>query len=114
MRFIEFAGLHIDPRVIGQKNSLIQGEHIRRKNGCIVNTGAKLTRDEIRRKISENKEMYELPEEEWSTIELPLPEDPQLCKASAHARYAGKYYMVTTTPFLTLFFLPHCLCFHQC
>lgn len=74
----EFAGLHIDPRVIGQKNSLIQGEHIRRKNGCIVNTGAKLTRDEIRRKISENKEMYELPEEEWSTIELPLPEDPQL------------------------------------
>ncbi|KAF9351430.1 hypothetical protein BGX34_000565 [Mortierella sp. NVP85] len=74
----EFAGLHIDPRVIGQKNSLIQGEHIRRKNGCIVNTGAKLTRDEIRRKIAENKEMYEIPEEEWGVIELPLPEDPQL------------------------------------
>ncbi|KAF9129115.1 hypothetical protein BGW39_004457 [Mortierella sp. 14UC] len=74
----EFAGLHIDPRVIGQKNSLIQGDHIRRKNGCIVNTGAKLSRDEIRRRVAENKEQYELPEEEWMAIELPLPEDPQL------------------------------------
>ncbi|KAF9209292.1 hypothetical protein BGZ49_005356 [Haplosporangium sp. Z 27] len=74
----EFAGLHIDPRVIGQKNSLIQGEHIRRKNGCIVNTGAKISREEIRRRIAENKEQYELTEEEWSAIELPLPEDPQL------------------------------------
>lgn len=74
----EFAGLHIDPRVIGQKNSLIQGDHIRRKNGCIVNTGAKLSRDEIRRRVAENKEQYELTEEEWNAIELPLPEDPQL------------------------------------
>ncbi|KAG0225870.1 hypothetical protein BGW42_004064 [Actinomortierella wolfii] len=74
----EFAGLHIDPRVIGQKNSLIQGEHIRRKNGCIVNTGAKLSREEIRRRVAENKELYELPEEVWKNIELPLPEDPQL------------------------------------
>ncbi|KAG0359582.1 hypothetical protein BG005_000531 [Podila minutissima] len=74
----EFAGLHIDPRVIGQKNSLIQGDHIRRKNGCIVNTGAKLSREEIRRRVAENMEQYELTEEEWSTIELPLPEDPQL------------------------------------
>ncbi|GJJ73226.1 hypothetical protein EMPS_05584 [Entomortierella parvispora] len=74
----EFAGLHIDPRVIGQKNSLIQGEHIRRKNGCIVNTGAKLSREEIRRRVAENKELYELTEEEWLAIELPLPEDPQL------------------------------------
>ncbi|KAG0328513.1 hypothetical protein BG000_000454 [Podila horticola] len=71
----EFAGLHIDPRVIGQKNSLVQGDHIRRKNGCIVNTGAKLSREEIRRRVAENKELYELTEEEWSAIELPLPED---------------------------------------
>ncbi|KAG0297527.1 hypothetical protein BGZ96_006036 [Linnemannia gamsii] len=74
----EFAGLHIDPRVIGQKNSLIQGDHIRRKNGCIVNTGAKLSREEIRRRVAENRELYELTEEEWTTIDLPLPEDPQL------------------------------------
>lgn len=53
----EFAGLHIDPRVIGQKNSLVQGDHIRRKNGCIVNTGAKLSREEIRRRVAENKEL---------------------------------------------------------
>lgn len=44
--------------MIGQKNSLIQGDHIRRKNGCIVNTGAKLSRDEIRRRVAENKEQY--------------------------------------------------------
>ncbi|KAG0051609.1 hypothetical protein BGZ83_003529 [Gryganskiella cystojenkinii] len=74
----EFAGLHIDPRIIGQKNSLIQGDHIRRKNGCIVNTGAKISREEIRRRVTENKELYELTEEEWLAIELPLPEDPQL------------------------------------
>ncbi|KAF9379136.1 hypothetical protein CPC16_010913 [Podila verticillata] len=74
----EFAGLHIDPRVIGQKNSLIQGDHIRRKNGCIVNTGAKLSREEIRRRVAENKDQFELTEEEWTAIELPLPEDPQL------------------------------------
>ncbi|KAG9067550.1 hypothetical protein KI688_012334 [Linnemannia hyalina] len=71
----EFAGLHIDPRVIGQKNSLIQGDHIRRKNGCIVNTGAKLSREEIRRRVAENRELYELTEDEWNAIELPLPED---------------------------------------
>lgn len=67
--------MHIDPRVIGQKNSLIQGDHIRRKNGCIVNTGAKLSREEIRRRVAENKELYELTEEEWTAIDLPLPED---------------------------------------
>ncbi|CAJ0633270.1 16504_t:CDS:2, partial [Entrophospora sp. SA101] len=52
----EFASLHIDPLVIGEKNSKIQGPDIKRKNNCIVNTG----------------------EEEWLKIELPKPEDPEL------------------------------------
>jgi len=35
----EFNGLHIDPLVIGEKNSKIQGPTVKRKNNCIVNTG---------------------------------------------------------------------------
>lgn len=41
MTSTEFAGLHIDPKVIGERNSKIQGPDIKRKNNCIVNTGGK-------------------------------------------------------------------------
>ncbi|CAG8658994.1 21467_t:CDS:2 [Cetraspora pellucida] len=71
----EFAGLHIDPLVIGEKNSKIQGTNIKRKNNCIVNTGGKPTRDEIKRRIQQNKQLYEISEEEWNNIKLPKPED---------------------------------------
>ncbi|KAF1806186.1 Homeodomain-like DNA binding domain-containing transcription factor [Mucor lusitanicus] len=74
----EFAGLHIDPRVIGSKNAKIQGPNIRRKNNCIVNTGSALTKDELKAKILHNKQHYEIPESEWSTIELPKIENPYL------------------------------------
>ncbi|KAL1935363.1 hypothetical protein VTP01DRAFT_4503 [Rhizomucor pusillus] len=74
----EFAGLHIDPKVIGERNSKIQGPDIKRKNNCIVNTGGKLSREELRQRVLKNKEMYELPESEWKDIELPKPEDPLL------------------------------------
>ncbi|ORX79686.1 hypothetical protein BCR32DRAFT_281187 [Anaeromyces robustus] len=67
----EFQNLHIDPYVIGKINSQKQGPNIRRKNGFIINTGGKLSREDIRRKIQENKENYELPKEEWSKIVLP-------------------------------------------
>ncbi|CAB4396949.1 unnamed protein product [Rhizophagus irregularis] len=73
----EFAGLHVDPLVIGEKNSKIQGPNIKRKNNCIVNTGSRPSREEIKRRIQKNKELYEIPEEEWSNIVLPKPEDPQ-------------------------------------
>ncbi|KAJ1979787.1 hypothetical protein H4R34_002689 [Dimargaris verticillata] len=72
----EFAGLHLDPLIFGELNSQKQGPHIKRKNNCIVNTGAKLTREEIKRRLQENKAAYELSEEEWMAIELPKPEDP--------------------------------------
>ncbi|CAG8722055.1 14529_t:CDS:2 [Dentiscutata erythropus] len=76
----EFAGLHVDPLVIGEKNSKIQGSNIKRKNNCIVNTGAnsnlgKPTRDEIKRRIQQNKQLYEISEEEWNNIKLPKLED---------------------------------------
>jgi len=67
----EFQNLHIDPYEIGKINSQKQGPNIKRKNGFIINTGGKLSREDIRRKIQENKENYELPEEVWSKIVLP-------------------------------------------
>ena len=54
----EFQGLHIDPLVIGRLNCLKQGPEIKRKSGMIVNTGGKPTREELKRKIQENKEKY--------------------------------------------------------
>ncbi|KAJ3001811.1 hypothetical protein HKX48_002665 [Thoreauomyces humboldtii] len=72
----EFQTLHIDPLVIAAKNALIQGPHVKRKNGFIVNSGGKLTKEEKQRRIKENKETFELPEEEWRAIILPVKEDP--------------------------------------
>ncbi|TPX67954.1 hypothetical protein SpCBS45565_g03506 [Spizellomyces sp. 'palustris'] len=72
----EFQMLHIDPLVIGGKNAQIQGEHVKRKNGFIVNSGGKLSREEKLRRIKENKEKYELPEDVWSKIDLPRLDDP--------------------------------------
>ncbi|RUS15629.1 hypothetical protein BC937DRAFT_92218, partial [Endogone sp. FLAS-F59071] len=71
----EFAGLHIDPKVIGERNSKIQGPQIKRKNNTIVNTGAKLSREELKKRLQYNKETYELPDEIWKSIELPKPRD---------------------------------------
>ncbi|RKP23929.1 hypothetical protein SYNPS1DRAFT_17890 [Syncephalis pseudoplumigaleata] len=71
----EFAGLHLDPMVIGAINATKQGPEIKRKNNCIVNTGNKLSREEIKRRIQQNKELYELPPEEWQNIVLPKRED---------------------------------------
>ncbi|KAI8871159.1 hypothetical protein GQ42DRAFT_121272 [Ramicandelaber brevisporus] len=66
----EFAGLHIDCFKIGEINSQRQGPDVKRKNGFIVNTGGKLTRDEIVRRIKKNRELYEEPRETWDAIEL--------------------------------------------
>ncbi|RUS17680.1 hypothetical protein BC938DRAFT_476185, partial [Jimgerdemannia flammicorona] len=82
----EFAGLHIDPKVIGERNSKIQGPDIKRKNNTIVNTGgeflrfrlkvgAKLSREELKKRLQHNRETYALPEEVWKNIELPKPQD---------------------------------------
>ncbi|KAI8636347.1 hypothetical protein BD408DRAFT_397531 [Parasitella parasitica] len=72
----EFAGLHIDPKIIGEKNANAQGPDIKRKNNCIVHTGNTLTREELRIKAQNNKEHYEITESEWSAIVLPKIENP--------------------------------------
>ncbi|KAJ2806416.1 hypothetical protein H4R20_001704 [Coemansia guatemalensis] len=74
----EFNGLHIDALQIGALNSQRQGPEIRRKNNCIVNTGGKLTRDEVERRRVAHREKFEVPKEEWSVIVLPKPDNPHL------------------------------------
>jgi hypothetical protein len=54
----EFQGLHVDPIVIGQSNALKIGSEIKRKNGCIINVGGKLKKDQVQRKIQENRLLY--------------------------------------------------------
>ncbi|KAJ1676129.1 hypothetical protein EV182_008812, partial [Spiromyces aspiralis] len=71
----EFNGLHIDPFVIGELNSKKQGPDIRRKNNFIVNSGGKLSREEVERRRNENRRLYELPEAEWKSIVLPKLEN---------------------------------------
>ncbi|KAI9595563.1 hypothetical protein BDF19DRAFT_440873 [Syncephalis fuscata] len=71
----EFAGLHLDPMAIGAINAAKQGPEIKRKNNCIVNTGNKLSREEIKRRIQYNKDVYEIHCEEWQAIVLPKRED---------------------------------------
>ncbi|KJE91139.1 hypothetical protein CAOG_02319 [Capsaspora owczarzaki ATCC 30864] len=64
----EFAGLHMDPTVIGLENARIL--NATRRHGVIINTGAKPSRDEILRRIEINRQKYELPEEVWKAIDL--------------------------------------------
>ncbi|KAI8076109.1 hypothetical protein BDF21DRAFT_422624 [Thamnidium elegans] len=72
----EFASLHIDPKVVGAKNAKIQGPHIKRKNNCIVNTGGKLSREELKQRVISNREKYQLPDADWKDIVLPKVADP--------------------------------------
>jgi hypothetical protein len=64
----EFQGIHLDPFVVGQENSKRQG--VKRKNGCIVNTGNKMSRQELLERIQLNKKKYQVPESEWVDIVL--------------------------------------------
>ncbi|KAI9197446.1 uncharacterized protein BJ171DRAFT_570679 [Polychytrium aggregatum] len=71
----EFANLHIDPYTIGAINAQKTGDHIVRKNGFIINTGGKVSRKELLEKIQRNKELYELPKEEWDSIVIARKEE---------------------------------------
>ncbi|ORX69504.1 hypothetical protein DL89DRAFT_267705 [Linderina pennispora] len=72
----EFNGLHLDAFVIGELNSKKQGPGIKRKNNCIVNTGGKLTRDEVVKRQQKHREQYEVKAEVWRAIVLPKPDNP--------------------------------------
>ncbi|KAJ2642704.1 hypothetical protein GGH99_008686 [Coemansia sp. RSA 1285] len=74
----EFNGLHIDALQIGQINSTKQGPEIKRKNNCIVNTGGKLTRDEIEKRRIAHKEKFEVSADVWKTIVLPKQDSPHV------------------------------------
>ncbi|KAJ2706550.1 hypothetical protein H4R19_005002 [Coemansia spiralis] len=74
----EFNGLHIDAFEVGALNSTRQGPEIRRKNNCIVNTGGKLTRDEVEKRRCAHRDKFEVAESVWKVIDLPRPENPQM------------------------------------
>ncbi|PVU98298.1 hypothetical protein BB559_001692 [Furculomyces boomerangus] len=67
----EFSGLHIDPFVIGQINSLKDGPDIKRKNGFIINTENKLTREQIAARREENRIKYQADQQQIDQIVLP-------------------------------------------
>eukprot|EP00126_Sphaerothecum_destruens_P002369 Sdes_comp15811_c0_seq1m4883 len=67
----EFMGLHIDPLKVKEANDKLQGPDIKRKNGCIINTGNALSAIERKRLVAENKEKYGIDVSEYSKIELP-------------------------------------------
>ncbi|KAI9503765.1 hypothetical protein GGI25_003849 [Coemansia spiralis] len=72
----EFNNLHIDALQIGLLNSQKVGADIRRKNNCIVNTGRKLSRDEVEQRRLANRR-FEVGEEVWRAIVLPRFDNPQ-------------------------------------
>ncbi|KAJ1645366.1 hypothetical protein J3B02_001206 [Coemansia erecta] len=72
----EFNGLHIDALQVGALNSTKQGPDIKRKNNCIVNTGGKLTREEVEKRRKAHRERFEVPRDVWEGIVLPRPDNP--------------------------------------
>ncbi|KAI8814675.1 hypothetical protein BJ742DRAFT_783922 [Cladochytrium replicatum] len=84
----EFQGLHIDPYEVGEINSKKQGIDIIRKSGFIVNSGAKMSSDELNRRKQENKERFELPEHIWKLVELPTSQESFEPKLELH-KYSG-------------------------
>ncbi|KAJ2003644.1 hypothetical protein GGI04_002807 [Coemansia thaxteri] len=72
----EFNGLHIDAFRVGELNSQKQGEGIKRKNNCIVNTGGKLGREEVENRRVKHREMFEVEQQVWKSIVLPRFDNP--------------------------------------
>jgi hypothetical protein len=65
----EFMGLHLDLESIFQDN--MQKKGVARKNNTIVNNGDNQTKDERKRLIAENQQLYGLSEECVKAIRLP-------------------------------------------
>ncbi|KAJ1871187.1 hypothetical protein LPJ57_005238 [Coemansia sp. RSA 486] len=62
--------------MLGELNSKKQGDGIKRKNNCIVNTGGKLTREEVEERRKMHRERFEVKDEVWRNIVLPRPDNP--------------------------------------
>jgi hypothetical protein len=75
-------------------NAEKQGPDVKRKNGCIVNTGNKVSREELKKRVKENKERYEVSEEEREAIELPKPDGIVIIASSKEKEPAGMHLCV--------------------
>ena len=76
----EFLGLHLDVKRLAEDLKRVPGM---RKNGQLVNTGDKLTKEELEKKLAANKAKYGLTEEEIARIKLPRPTCARIFKISA-------------------------------
>lgn len=54
----EFMSIHLDPLKVREVNE--QKLNVVRKNGCIINTGNNLTKEELKKRIEENKKRFSL------------------------------------------------------
>lgn len=66
----EFMGLHLYCSRVGQKNA--SNVTAPRKNGCIINEGAKVSIEENRKRKEENRRIYGLTQEQVDAIVLPV------------------------------------------
>jgi hypothetical protein len=66
----EFMGLHLFCSRVGQKNAT--NITAPRKNGCIINEGAKVSSEENRKRKEENRRIYGLSQEQVDAIVLPV------------------------------------------
>ena len=60
--------LHIDPNPIRVLNETVKGGL--RKNGCLVSTGTKLTKEFKKQLIKNNTEMWGIPPSEYLALEV--------------------------------------------
>jgi hypothetical protein len=66
----EFMGLHLYCSRVGQKNAT--NLTAARKNGCIINEGAKLSIEETHKRKEENRRVYGLSQAQVDAIVLPV------------------------------------------
>lgn len=71
----EFFGLHLDPERIFEANQHREGS---RKNGCLINTGANPTKEEVKKKREENELKFGIPSEERNKIAIPVLQESEM------------------------------------
>ncbi|KNC49009.1 uncharacterized protein AMSG_04752 [Thecamonas trahens ATCC 50062] len=86
-----FTGLHIDPKAVFMDNALKQGEQYVRKSGVLINTGGRLTREEIEALRQQNMEKYGIKKEVYDAITIPTPNDDAALLAQIEDIQAHNY-----------------------
>ena len=86
-----FTGLYIDPHKVFVDNAAKQGSEYVRKAGVLINTGGKLTKDQVARLRASNVEKYGVSDQERQAIVIPKPNDASSLLAKIEAIQAHNY-----------------------